>query len=87
MDCFPSLDLANSAVVNMGVQVCLLSIGLGSFGCMPRGGIPVPYGTSIIGFLRNVHTASHNDFSSLHCHHVCKGVPGWVHPGQHLWLS
>jgi hypothetical protein len=37
---FPSLDLVNSAVLIMGVWVCQMHIGLGSFGCVSAGRIP-----------------------------------------------
>jgi hypothetical protein len=56
---FPTLDLVPSAVLTMGVQVCLAYMCFGSIGCMPRGLTPVSSGASLFPLKRNLGPASH----------------------------
>ena len=56
LGCFHVLAIINSAVMNIGVHVSL-SI-LDSSVCMPSNGIAGLYGSSVSGFLRNLHSGS-----------------------------
>jgi hypothetical protein len=85
--CFPSLDLVNSAVLITCVWMCLLHVGLGSFECVPRGGIPASSGASLFCLKRSLGPASPDDLGGWSCHQVCARVPAGRNPGQHLWLS
>ena len=50
LGCFHVVAIVNSAAVNTGVHVCLLTLVFS--GCMPSSGIVGSYGSSISSFLR-----------------------------------
>ena len=59
--------------VNTGVHVSLSF--LVSSVCMLSSRTATSHGSFISSFLRNLHTALHSDYTSLHSHQQCRGLP------------
>ena len=47
---------------------------------MPRIGISESYGSSILHFIRNLHTSLQSGYTNLHFHQQCREVPFSPHP-------
>ena len=66
VDCFRGLAIVTSAAMNIGVHVSF-RVTVSSRN-MSKGGLAGSYGSSVINFLRNLHTFFHTGYTNLHSH-------------------
>ena len=73
--------------MNIGVHIHFQIIVFIFFRYIPRSGTAGTYGSSIFSYLKRLHTAFHNDYTKLHPHQQCTGVPFSSHFHQHLLFT
>ena len=86
LGCFHVLPMGNTTIMNVGGHVSLQISGVGfvSYIHVHRSGTAVSYGSSILSFLRRLHTALHGGCTRLHPHQKGKRAPFSPHSCQHL---